>query len=273
MPFGMGQGPRLNVFGPGSERSIQSNFERLSSGKRINRAADDASGLAISESLQALSRSLAAADQNTARARAVTAVKEGGLSQIGDITTRMRELAVQAADGSLSENDRKFIDEEFQALKSELGRVSETTEFNDHELLAGSEQQLGVQVGAGTSASDQLNVAVGGVTTGTLGVDGLSVSGTDGSAAVAAIDSIDAALEKVNSARAENGASYNRLEMARESASERRVGLLEAESRIRDADYAEETSNLARNKILQRARVAVSAQANQAASLTLNLLR
>jgi flagellin len=273
MPIGFNFNGGSSAFGGtglGSPSAIRRNFERLSSGRRINSAADDAAGLAISENLDALTRSLTVVERNTGNGISLANVKEGALSSIGDITTRMRELAVQAADGSLSASDRSYLDAEFQQLKQEVGRISGSTEFNGQQLLGGAASQVDVQVGDGTTSNDTIAVDTGGIDTTTLGLDGLSL--TSGANAVAAIDGIDSALTAVNNARAENGATLNRLASARESTLSRRNLYLEANSKLRDADYAEETSLLARNQILQAARISVTAQANQAASLALNLL-
>lgn len=256
----------------GFQDDTRRNFERLSSGRRINSAADDAAGLGISENLDALVRSLEVAQRNTGNGINLANVKEGALSSVGSITTRMRELAVQAADGSLSATDRGYLDTEFQQLKEEIGRISGSAEFNGQQLLGGAQGQVDIQVGEGTSSDDQIAVETGGIDTTTLGLDGLSLSGANGANALAAIDGIDGALESVNTARAENGATINRLTVARNNAIDRRTNLYQANSAIRDADIAEETSLLARNQVLGQFRVSVMAQANFAASLTLNLL-
>lgn len=276
MPIGFNfNGTFPSAFGGtdlGSPFAIRRNFERLSSGRRINSAADDAAALGISENLEALTRSLTVASRNTGNGISLASVKEGALASVGDLTTRMRELAVQAADGSLSAADRSYLDAEFQQLKQEVGRISGSTEFNGQKLLGGTAGQVDVQVGDGAGSNDTISVETGGIDTTTLGLDGLSLSGANGANARAALDGIDNALATVTNARAENGATINRLVSAQESTLSRRNLYLEANSRLRDADYAEETSLLARNQILQAARVSVTAQANQAASLALNLL-
>jgi flagellin len=273
MPISInGGGPKINDYGPGSSSAIQKNFQKLSSGRRINQAADDAAGLAISESLIAIVASLGANDRNIGNAVSITSVKDGALASIGDITQRMRELAVQAADGSVSQTDRGYLDTEFQQLKAEVDRISQSTDFNGTKLLSGSEKNVAIQVGPNTTTADTLNVKVGGVDATTLGLSSLSLAGTNGANASAAINSLDTALKNVSEKRAENGATQNRLVGAQTSTLDRRTRLQESNSRIRDLDFAEETASLARNQVLQSARVAVSAQANQSASLALNLL-
>jgi len=274
MPIGINNTfPFVDAKAAGSQQSISKNFERLSSGKRINSAQDDAAGLAISEGLNALTRSLEAAGRNTSRGISAVQTAESGLGEVNNIAIRMRELAVQAADGSLSEGDRAIIDEEFQQLQAEIDRTAETTEFNDQELLSGDERSVSFQVGEGTSPDDQIDVEFGGVSAESLGLDTVSVAGSDGSAALAAIDAIDGAQAEINERRAEFGAANNRLEVAAENNLSRRTALEETNSRIRDTDFAEETSNLARNQVLQQARVGIQAAANQSQSLALNLLK
>jgi flagellin len=256
----------------GLGNALYKNYQRLSSGRRINSAADDAAGAAISANLEALTRSLSVAERNTTGGISLASVREGALSSVGDITTRMRELAVQAADGSLSATDRGYLDTEFQQLKEEVGRLSGSTSYNGTQVLGGSETDVSIQVGAGSSSNDQLSVKTGGIDTTTLGIDGLSLAGANGSNALAAIDAIDGAATAVNTARAENGATMNRLADAQRSTLDRRTSLVAANSQISDSDFAQETSDLAKNQILQQARISVILQANNGASLALNLL-
>ena len=140
-------------------------------------------------------------------------------------------------------------------------------------MLSGDERSVSFQVGEGTSPDDQIDVEFGGVSAESLGLDTVSVAGSDGSAALAAIDAIDGAQAEINERRAEFGAANNRLEVAAENNLSRRTALEETNSRIRDTDFAEETSNLARNQVLQQARVGIQAAANQSQSLALNLLK
>ena len=265
--FNAGGGTGLN-----GASSIQKNYERLSSGRRLNRSADDPSGVAISESLEALTRSLSAAQRNTTSGVSLASVREGALSSVTDLTTRMRELAVQAADGGLSSTDRGYIDTEFQQLKEEVGRVSGSVEFNGQKVLSGAAGEVNIQVGTGSGAGDQIALKTGGIDTASLGLDGLSLAGGNGASALAALDQLDGAQAAVNMARADNGASLNRLVESQQSSLDRRTSLVAANSTIRDTDFAEETSSLARNQILQAARISVLAAANQGAALALNLL-
>jgi flagellin len=274
MPIGINQSISPFLFQKDSAgRGIQKGFQRLSTGFRINKASDDAAGLGISENLNALIRSLGAAERNTNNAISLASVADGGLDQVSQITTRMRELAVQAADGGLNETDRGYIDTEYQQLREELDRVSGSTTFNDKQLIGGPAQTIDFQVGEGSGPSNQISVNVGGIDSTTLGLDTTGVGGPDGASAKAAIDAIDAAQAQINERRSELGAASNRLESAAQNSRNRQVGLVEANSRIRDADFAEETSKLAGNKVLQRVRIAIRSQANQQGALALTLLK
>lgn len=257
----------------GSTMGLQKSFERLSSGYRINGAADDAAGLAISESLKAQTRSFAVAERNANNGISMVNTAEGGLGEMSDMLIRMRELAVQSSNGDLTTNDRANIDVEYQELVSEIDRVSNTTEFNGTELLSGAAANIDFQVGIGTTADDRITVGFGGVDTTTLGVAATSVTGADATNAQAAITALDTALDTVSSRRASFGAANNRLQVAVSSNQTIRTNLEAANSRIRDVDVAEETSKMARSQVLQQAGTSVLAQANQAPQLALSLLR
>ena len=256
-----------------SQSTLQKSFQRLSSGYRINTAADDAAGLGISESLRARIRSFTVAERNTNNAISMARTAEGGLSQIGGIVIRMRELAVQAANGDLTSTDRGYLDTEFQLLKNEIDRLSESTEFNGKELLAGSSSTINFQVGIKTTSFDIIGVAFGGLTVSGLGLAAASVGGVDAVAAQASINVIDQALQSVNTARAEFGAATNRLAVAVSNSQTIRTNLEAANSAIRDVDVAEETSQLARSQVLLQAGASVLSQANQAPQLALSLLQ
>lgn len=274
MPIGINQSVSPFVFQKSdSNQGVQKGFQRLSTGFRINDASDDAAGLGISENLNALIRSLQAAERNTSNGISMTSVADGGLERMSQITTRMRELAVSAADGALNATDRDVIDTEFSQLQQELDRVSGSTTFNDTQLLGGAPQSVSFQVGEGTGPDNQISVQFGGVDGASLGLSTASLSGTDGASATAAISAIDQAQEKLSERRAEVGAASNRLELAAENSATRRGSFAEANSRIRDADFGEESSKLARNKILQRARIAIRSQANMQGDLALTLLK
>ncbi len=252
----------------GTERS----WLRMVTGRRINSAADDAAGVAISAALEAQTRSYAQSERNIGSALSMVRTAESGASMIGGMLTRMRELAVQSADGALSETDRGFLDTEFQQLKAEVDRVSGTTEFNGRELLGGAAQTLDFQVGAGTDVNDRIGVEFGGVSASSLGVGSAVIGGMDGSGGVAAIDMIDDAMSALNTRRATFGAVSNRLAGAYESSVDKRTNLLSALSRIRDADIASEATTAASFQVSLQAATAIGASANQLSTIALRLL-
>ena len=256
-----------------TQTRLQGTFYRLSSGYRINTAADDAAGLAISESLRGKIRSYSVAERNTNNAISMTVVAEGGLGQISGIVLRMRELAVQSANGDLTSTDRSYLDTEFQLLKDEIDRLANTTEFNGTVLLGGTALSIDFQVGIRTTSNDVIALGFGGVSASGLGLSNVSLAGTNGANAFSAIDAVDSALTSVLTSRAEFGAIVNRLQVAISSVQTIRTSLEAANSAIRDVDIAEETSQLARSQVLLQAGASVLTQANQAPQLALSLLR
>lgn len=255
-----------------SQSGLAKSFQRLSSGFRINTASDDAAGLGVSESLKSKIRSFAVAERNTINAVSMANTAEGGLSEISNIVIRMRELAVQAANGDLTSTDRGYLDTEFQLLKDEITRLAESTEFNSLELLAGSTSTITFQVGINTTSFDTLAVQFGGVDIAALGLSGINVGGTGAGNANTAINAVDAALGSISTTRARFGAATNRLSIAIANTQTIRTNLAAANSAIRDVDVAEETSALARSQVLLQAGTSVLAQANQAPTLALSLL-
>ncbi len=247
---------------------LAGNFARLSSGLRIATAADDAAGLGISERMRAQIRSLTVASRNAQDGISLVQTADGALAEVDGNLIRMRELAVQAANGTLSSVDRAALDTEFQALTQEIARVAGQTSFNGVQLLDGSSAALALQVGA--QAGQTISVALGDVTTTQLGLNGLSVASTGG--AQSALAALDAALDDVTSARGVFGATQNRLESSIRSILSSRDNLAAAESRIRDVDMALETADLLRNQILQQSAISVLAQANAQPQLVLQLI-
>ncbi len=256
----------------GAHKRLQKSFERLSSGFRINTAADDAAGLAVSESMRSQIRSYTVAERNTNNAISMAQTAEAGLGQISGILIRMRELSVQSANGDLTSTDRGYLDTEFQQLKDELTRLAEATEFNGKEMLAGSVATIDFQVGINTTSFDTIQVSFGGVSLSGLGLSGSSIAGSVAANALAAIDLIDTAFSGISTRRADFGAAQNRLEISVANTQSIRTNLSAAQSRIRDVDVAEETSQLARQQVLLQAGTSVLAQANQAPQLALTLL-
>ncbi len=250
--------------------SLSRSFDRLSSGLRITRASDDAAGLAISERFRADVRSLQQAQRNANDGISMLQVAEGSLNESSNILVRMRELAVQAANGTLGSAERATLDQEFQDLISEIDRIAAVTEFNGIQLLDGSATSVTFQVGAGNSANDRISVS---------GVDatatGLSIGAADittDTNAQSAIGTIDTAIDSLTGLRADFGTAQNRLESTVRSIAVAVENTAAAESRIRDVDVASETAQLTRNQVLQQAAVSVLAQANLSSSLALQLL-
>ncbi|MFP6685813.1 MAG: flagellin [Polyangiaceae bacterium] len=256
-----------------AQSALQTSFQRLSSGFRVNSASDDAAGLGVSESLKSRIRSFKVAERNTSNAISMANTAEGGLNEISGIVIRMRELAVQSANGDLTSTDRGYVNTEFALLKEEIDRLAESTEFNGKELLAGATTSISFQVGINTTTFDTISVNFGGISVSSLGLSGITVSGATSANATAAISAIDAALGAVSTSRAEFGAAANRLGIAVANSQTMRTNLEAANSVIRDVDVASETAHLARSQVLLQAGTSVLAQANQTPVLALSLLR
>jgi flagellin len=251
---------------------VQRNFERLSSGFRINSAADDAAGLAVSENLASQIRAYSVAERNIGNAVSMSQTAESGLSQIGDILIRMREIGVQAANGDLTSNARSDLDTEFQLLKAEIDRLAQATKFNGKDMLAGTQTTFDFQVGIGSTSSDIISVMFGGVSLSNFGISASTVAGTDRTAALSSLDQLDIAIELVSSRRASLGSAQNRLTVSQSNSQTVRTNLSASTSRIRDLDVAEETAQLARNQVLMQAGTSVLAQANTLPRMALSLL-
>jgi flagellin len=248
-------------------------MEKLSSGLRINRAADDAAGLAVSEEMRTKIRGMAVASRNALDGVSLVQVADGALAGVNDMLQRMRDLAVQAANGTLTDQQRANLDAEVQTLLSEVDRASSDTEFNGLKILSGSVSSaasaITLQVGAEAAQSIAFTIAT--MNTTQLGVSGIAISTAN--SASAAIASIDSAIRSVNSARANMGAIQNRLEQTISRLNLTSENLQAAESRIRDADMAQEMINLTRRQILEQSGTAMLAQANQSGQSVLQLLR
>jgi flagellin len=256
-----------------SSSALNASFDRLSSGLRIVTAADDAAGLAISESMSTQIRSFTIAERNAQDAVSMVQTAEGALAEVHSIMGRLRELAMQAANGSYTSTDRGFLDTEYQALKAEIGRIQESAKFNGKELLANNVSTIQFQIGLNNTQSDQLSLSFGGVGLTAIVSSANFISGSSISAALAALSTIDATLTTVSTQRAKYGATMNRLNITISSIETMRLNLSAANSRIRDVDVATETAALARNQVLSQAGVTVLAQANQLPQLALNLLQ
>lgn len=256
----------------GNQAKLMTSFNRLSSGMRINSAKDDAAGLAISESLQSQVRSFTVAERNASDGISMAQTAEGALSEVHNILGRMRELATQASNGTLTSTDRDFIDTEFGELQSEISRIQSSAKFNNVELVGSTGTSITLQVGLSNTASDQISINLGSVALGTVSGSSTSLAGSTASAAQAALSTIDSAITAVSTSRARFGASMNRLEAAQSNIQTMRLNLSAANSRIRDVDVASETASLSRNQVLTQAGISVLAQANQLPQLAFGLL-
>ena len=268
----------------GSQASLASSMQRLSSGLRVNSAKDDAAGLAIAERMNAQVRGMGVAARNANDGISLAQTAEGALGQVANALQRMRELAVQAANASNSDGDKDSLDKEFGELAKEVQRVLGGTTFNGLNVLAGNAGTLVFQVGANTSGNDTISITTVNMTS---DADITAVAGTnnagagraqiDASANASAIhtviDNIDAALDTVSAQRATLGASQSRFDAVIANLQISIENQSAARSRITDTDFAAETANLSRAQILQQAGNAMVAQANQLPEQVMQLLR
>lgn len=231
-----------------TSQSLSKTFQRLSSGFRINDASDDAAGLGISKSMNAQVRSYAVAERNANDAVSMLQTADGGADQIHELLTRMRDLAVQASNGSLATNDYTNLDAEFQASLSEIDRVASSTQFNGINLLAGAAAARQFQVGIGTATTDRISVSFGGAGATQLAVNGTSV--TTFTNAQTAITALDAGIQSLSGVRGGFGAAMNRVNVAVSSLQSMQTNMSASLSRIRDTDVAKEAANLSRNQVL-----------------------
>ena len=243
--------------------------EKLSSGYKINRAADDAAGLAISEKMRRQVRGLTQASSNAQDGISMVQTAEGALNEVHDMLQRMNELAVKSANGSNTTDDQQYIQKEVTALKDEINRVANTTTFNEQKLMDVS-KTFSLQVGAENTANDVIEVAIDKMNASGLGVSGVNVSTTTG--AKAAIDSIKGAIKTLNEQRADLGAQQNRLEHTINNLDNVVENTSAAESAIRDTDMATEMVKYSNNNILAQAGQSMLAQANQSNQGVLSLL-
>jgi flagellin len=249
--------------------SLSGTLNRVSSGMRITKAADDAAGLGVATNLNAVSRSTAQAMRNANDGISIIQTAEGAQSEVSDILTRMRELAVQASSETLASDERSYVHDEFSELRAEISRISSVTQFNGVSL-ADSTVTLDVQVGVENDSASRLSITLGDLTTGTLSIDSTDLLTTGN--AQAAIDTIDTALDTVNGYRSDLGAVQNRLDSALTNAQTYMESLSAAASSIEDADYAVETSEMTKYQIMQQAGVAALAQAKNMNQAVISLL-
>ena len=253
-----------------SNRALSRNFERVSSGLRLSRAADDAAGLAVAESLRSQHRSAEVAARNINDGVSVIGVAEGGANEIANVIVRLRELAIQSASETLADAERSYIQDEADQLVSEIDRIANTTEFNGVQLINVA-TDIDIQVGVNGSADNRITISTADLTTTGLALGAIDLSTATN--AQSALSDLDDALDTVSSTRATFGAVENRLGFALSYIETFSEASKAAESRIRDLDFGVETAALTRNQILQQAGISVLAQARNLPQNILALLQ
>lgn len=257
-----------------TNRRLNDNLRKLSSGERITRASDDAAGLAISENLRAQIRGMRQAKRNASDAISLIQTAEGGLSEISNIVIRLRELSVQAANDTLGPDERRFADIEFQNLKEEVDRIARSSEFNGQKLLDGTSGRMEFQVGINNDPIlDRLTYDGTGsdATLASLGISAETIGSKEG--AQASLKKLDDALVQINGVRSNLGALQNRLSSTVNNLGISDENLSAAKSRIRDVDIASESAKMTKNNILMQAGASVLGQANQFPNVALSLLK
>jgi len=263
-----------------NQRGLNKAMEQLSTGKRINGAADDAAGLAIASKMTAQIRGLNQAVRNANDAISMVKTAESSTNEITNMLQRMRELSVQSANDTNTDDDRAALQLEFDALRTEINRIGETTEWNGMKILDGSaganaDGDIVFHVGASSGAGNQITVTFKDFQTGsgdvTNAIDTDDIS--DQAGATTAIDNIDTALKNVNEQRGTFGAVVNRLQYTVDNLTNISTRTAESRSRIEDADYSQATTELAKRQIIQQAATAMLAQANQQPQAVLSLLK
>jgi len=255
-----------------SSRALQGSFERISSGLRITKAADDAAGLGVAESLDAQEISSRQAMRNTNDGISMVQTAEGSTNEVANIVKRMRELAVQSSSETMASTERAYIQSEYLSLEEEVDRIANTTEFNGIAISDGTNTQLNVQVGIMNTTNDQITVTFGDLRVTALAIDSGTIGLDTAANAFAAIDDLDAALDTLNNYRADLGSSQNRLDSSLRNMETYSENLSSAQSQIRDADFAFETAELAKTQVMQQAGTSILAQANQVSQGALSLI-
>jgi flagellin len=262
-----------------TQSSLQESMARLSSGLRVNSAKDDAAGMAIANRMSSQIRGMTVASRNANDGISMAQAAESAMEQITDAFQRMRDLAVQALNGgAVGSGDRQKLQTEFKQLGQEVKRIIDNTQFNGKKVLAGSLQGVNFQVGWSTAVDNQISITISNFATvsGVMSLfgDGKSIGSVAGSAAIrSTVNSIDVAINKVDTFRATLGAAQNRFSATVSNLASAIEAQSAAKSRIMDADFAAETANLARSQVLQQAGTAMLAQANQQPSQVLSLLK
>jgi flagellin len=251
--------------------ALQRSVEHLSSGLRITRAADDAAGLGVSETLRAHIRSINQATRNANDGISLTQVADGAASTIGNLLARLRELSSQSSSGTVGSTERSYLDQEFGALRSEIDRIASVTEFNGQALLSGATNSFEVFVGFKSGAGNSLTLNLKDLDLTSIGLASVNISTSAN--AQSALSNIDSAISAVATARADYGSIQNRFEAAISNLQVTSENFTAAESRIRDADVAYETSQFTKNQVLVQSGISVLAQANALPQQALALLR
>lgn len=280
-----------NVMSLNAQRNLASNsmglnqaMDRLSSGLRVNSAKDDAAGLAIAERMNAQVRGMNVAIRNSSDGISLAQTAEGALQQVSDTLQRMRELAVQSANGTNSTGDRNNLNTEFSQLAEEVDRILGATQFNSRDIFTSAgDGSTTFQVGANNASTNQITIVttnlkdaatITAITGSTAAITASTASlGAQQSAAQAMLDNIDTAIDEITTQRSTYGAAINRFEATIENLRNASENQAAARSRIMDADFARETAELAKSQTLQQSGVAILAQANQAPQAVLGLLR
>ena len=256
-----------------SGEGLATSMERLASGMRINSAKDDAAGLQISNRLTSQINGLAVAQRNANDGISMAQTAEGAMQESTSILQRMRELALQSANGSNSQVDRDALQKETAALKSELTRIAETTSFGNQQLLNGSLTAVSFQVGANVTVNDKITVTLANIDAATLGVDAVDIGDTTGTGDPdAAVGLIDTAIATIDGLRAGLGAVQNRFGHTISNLANIQENVSASRSRIQDTDFAIETAQMTKNQILQQAGTSILSQANQIPQAAISLL-
>jgi flagellin len=258
----------LNV----TQGKLSHTLAKISSGLRVTKAADDAAGSAVASNLNTVARSGKQAMRNANDGISIIQTAESATVEVLNILDRMRELSVQSASETLDNGERGYINDEFEQLSDEIERIAQATEFNDLQLADGTNTSLSVQVGVTSGTESQLSITLGDLTVSTLGVDTTSVDLTTATTAQTEIDSIDAAIDSVNSVRADYGAVQNRIDSSIANMTSYVESLTSAKSQIMDTDYAAETAEMTRLQVMQQAGVAALAQARTINQSVVSLL-
>ena len=263
------------------QNSLAKSLEKLSTGMRINRASDDAAGLSVSESMRSKIRGMGRAKSNAGDGIALVQIAEGSAGEINNILQRMRELSIQSSTDTMGTTERSYTDKEFGQLMSEITRISNSASYNGMTLLDGAAGSFGVSggassvlhIGAGSSTTtDRMSITMSAMTLGALGLSSTTTSVSTASGALASLSLIDTAIKSVNTMRSDMGAYVNRLEFAIDNLSNQTYNTQDAESRIRDVDFAQETTEFTRAQILSQSATSMLAQANQVPQGVLSLL-